>query len=88
MRPAAKGFLVVAGVGGAYVSARMALCHYIGVAADFSARINDAVDQTAPSAVITRSRSTSPPRRLQSDIEIQTSIGSEQVIDLREGADA
>ena len=87
MRPAAKGFLVAAGVGGAYVSARMVVCHYIGVAADFSARINDAVEPTAPSAVITRSRSTSPPRRFESDIEIRRSVAAAEVIDLREGAD-
>ena len=87
MRRTAKGILVVAGLGGAYATARLALCHSIGVAADFTARVGEAAAPTAPVAVITRSRSTRTPRRLRNDIEIRKTVVLEQVIDLREGAE-
>ena len=87
MRHTAKGILLVAGLGGAYASARLIVCHSIGVAADFSARINEPIDSPASSAVLTRSRSTRPPVRLQRDLEIRKATNLDQVIDLREGAD-
>ena len=88
MTRTAKGILLVAGLGGAYASARLIVCHSIGVVADFSARISDPIPSQASSSVITRSRSNRPPSRLQSDIEIRKAVDLDQVIDLREGADA